>query len=224
MNLIETIALTKTYAYDENKYDRGIYNISLQVAKGEFIALQGHSGSGKTTLLNLLGCIDVATSGTYLFNQQPMTNYSAKQFAQFRLKNIGLVFQSYHLLRNRNIVDNVGLPLLYAGFSKPEAKERAMALIQSVGLGNLEHKIVRNLSGGQQQRVAIARAIINSPQLILADEPTGNLDKKNSFIIYDLLKAINEEKHTTIIVATHDLEINKYAHRIVHISEGEIIL
>ena len=223
MSLIDLNNISKIYPYDENHYDTGIKNISLSVNHGDFIAIQGHSGSGKTTLLNILGCIDIPSSGTYYFNQKPISEYSSKQLSQFRLSNIGLVFQSFHLLRNRSIIDNVSLPLLYAGYSKWEAKLKSQILIEAVGLMPFENKIVKNLSGGQQQRVAIARAIINTPQLILADEPTGNLDEKNGDLIYELLKEINAKNHTTVLIATHDTRVNKYTDRIIYMSEGEIV-
>ena len=225
MSLINVINLSKIYPYDkENHFDTGIQNVSLSVNRGDFIAIQGPSGSGKTTLLNILGCIDTPTSGTYYFNQKPISDYSSKLLSQFRLDNIGLVFQAFHLLRNRTIIDNVCLPLLYAGYTKGAAKLKAQKLIDALGLRQFENKIVKNLSGGQQQRVAIARAMVNSPQVILADEPTGNLDEKNSELIYELLKEININNRTTVLIATHDTRINQYTDRIIHMNEGEVIL
>ncbi|HAT6367270.1 TPA: ATP-binding cassette domain-containing protein [Legionella pneumophila] len=222
MSLIKTTSLCKHYSYDNNNYETGISDVCLDIKKGEFLALRGQSGSGKSTLLNILGCIDSATSGSYNFCGFEVTGMNASELSKFRLNHIGLIFQSFHLMWDRSVLDNVALPLLYKGLTLKEAHKKASLFIESMHLTQQLYKPAKKLSGGQQQRVAIARALSNSPQLILADEPTGNLDEENTFIILDVLKQINKVYNATLLIATHDDIVNQYADRILTIRQGKI--
>ena len=198
-----------------------IKSVSLQVKKGEFVALMGPSGSGKSTLMNILGCLDTPTRGDYLLNNIRVSEMSEDEFADVRNKEIGFVFQTFNLLPRSTSLDNVALPLVYAGINKTTRTERAKSALESVGLGNRVHHKPNELSGGQRQRVAVARALINNPSIILADEPTGNLDTKTSIEIMGLLEEIHS-KGNTIILVTHEEDIAQHAHRIVRMRDGLI--
>lgn len=196
-------------------------SVSLDINKGEFVALMGPSGSGKSTLMNILGCLDTPTRGEYILNGINVSEMSENDLAAVRNKEIGFVFQTFNLLPRSSSLDNVALPLIYAGYSKKQRDEKAQAVLESVGLGNrVDHK-PNELSGGQRQRVAVARALINDPSIILADEPTGNLDTKTSIEIMGLLEEIHS-RGNTIILVTHEEDIAQHAHRIVRMRDGLI--
>lgn len=195
--------------------------VSLTIYKGEFVALMGPSGSGKSTLMNILGCLDTPTKGIYILNGTNVSALDDNELAEIRNKEIGFVFQTFNLLPRSSSLENVALPLVYAGYSKEVRTRKATQALESVGLGNrITHK-PNELSGGQRQRVAVARALVNNPSIILADEPTGNLDTKTSIEIMGLLEAIHQ-KGNTIILVTHEEDIAKHAHRIVRMRDGEI--
>jgi len=194
-------------------------SVSLTINKGEFVALMGPSGSGKSTLMNILGCLDTPSKGDYVLNGTDVSRMSDNDLAEVRNKEIGFVFQTFNLLPRNTALDNVGLPLIYAGVNKVNREERAKKALENVGLGNrMDHK-PNELSGGQRQRVAVARALINNPSIILADEPTGNLDTKTSIEIMALMEEIHS-KGNTIILVTHEEDIALHAHRIVRMRDG----
>lgn len=196
-------------------------SISFSINKNEYVALMGPSGSGKSTLMNLIGCLDTPTSGKYVLNQQDVSQLTDDELAEIRNKEIGFVFQTFNLLPRATALDNVALPLIYAGFSKKEREERAMEVLNQVGLGDrVKHK-PNELSGGQRQRVAVARALVNNPSIILADEPTGNLDSKTSNEIMGLFDTIHKAGNTIILV-THEEEIALHAQRIIRLKDGDI--
>lgn len=195
--------------------------ISFSIQKNEYVALMGPSGSGKSTLMNLLGCLDTPTSGIYRLNKQDVSLLTDDELAQIRNKEIGFVFQTFNLLPRATALDNVALPLVYAGLSKADREQKALEVLEQVGLGDrVKHK-PNELSGGQRQRVAVARALVNSPSIILADEPTGNLDSKTSYEIMALFDAIHKAGNTIILV-THEEDIAQHAHRIIRLKDGNI--
>jgi len=196
-------------------------SVSLNINKGEFVALMGPSGSGKSTLMNILGCLDTPTKGEYILNGIDVSHMTDNELAEVRNSEIGFVFQTFNLLPRNTALDNVALPLVYAGANKMQRNERARKALENVGLGNrVDHK-PNELSGGQRQRVAVARALINDPSIILADEPTGNLDTKTSIEIMGLIEDIHA-KGNTIILVTHEEDIALHAHRIVRMRDGLI--
>lgn len=195
--------------------------ISLTINRGEFVAIVGKSGSGKSTLMNIIGALDVPTQGEYLLNGQDVSHMTDNQLADIRNQMIGFIFQQYNLLPKLNLMENVELPLLYAGISTAKRKERALASLERVGLKEKWKNMPNQLSGGQQQRVSIARALAGEPSLILADEPTGALDSKTSRDVLDFLKQLNEEGNTIVII-THDNSIAMEARRVVRIHDGKI--
>ncbi|WDF54081.1 ABC transporter ATP-binding protein [Mucilaginibacter sp. KACC 22063] len=196
-------------------------SVSLTINKGEFVALMGPSGSGKSTLMNILGCLDTPTKGQYVLNGIDVSHMTDNELAEVRNKEIGFVFQTFNLLPRNTALDNVALPLVYSGVSKQDREDRAKNALKNVGLGHrMDHK-PNELSGGQRQRVAVARALINDPSIILADEPTGNLDTKTSVEIMGLLEDIHA-KGNTIILVTHEEDIALHAHRIVRMRDGLI--
>lgn len=196
-------------------------DVSLQVEEGEYVAIMGPSGSGKTTLMNIIGCLDKPTSGIYELAGEDVLKYKDKEMSDLRLKRIGFVFQSFHLLPRQSALENVALPLSYAGVKKKERKERAAAALERVGLGERVNFKPTQLSGGQKQRVAIARAMVNSPKILLADEPTGALDSKSGQQIMELFDSLNEEG-VTIVMITHDRNVALKAKRVIHIIDGVI--
>ena len=193
--------------------------IDLQIKKGEYVALMGPSGSGKSTLMNLLGCLDTPTQGSYLLNGQDVSNMSDDALAEIRNKEIGFVFQTFNLLPRTTALDNVALPMVYAGASKTQRIKRAQEVLTDVGLADRMDHRPNQLSGGQRQRVAVGRALVNKPSIILADEPTGNLDSKTSLEIMALFDAIHAQGNTVILV-THEEEVAQHAHRVIRLRDG----
>ena len=196
-----------------------LQGVSIQIYKGEYVAFMGPSGSGKSTLMNMIGCLDTPTSGTYVLNSNDVSHLTENELAEIRNKEIGFVFQTFNLLPRASSLENVALPLIYAGYGRSEREEMAYKALENVGLGDRALHKPNELSGGQRQRVAIARALVNNPSIILADEPTGNLDTKTSYDIMDLFQKLHDEGNT-IIMVTHEDDIANYAHRIVHLRDG----
>ncbi|HEY9184447.1 MAG TPA: ABC transporter ATP-binding protein [Salegentibacter sp.] len=204
-----------------NEIVKVLKGIDLDIDRGEYVALMGPSGSGKSTLMNLLGCLDTPTSGSYILNGEDVSKMSDDELAEIRNKEIGFVFQTFNLLPRTSALDNVALPMVYAGYSKSERRERAEEVLSNVGLADrMDHK-PNQLSGGQRQRVAVGRALVNNPSIILADEPTGNLDSVTSVEIMKLFDRIHAEGNTVILV-THEEEIARHAHRIVRLKDGMV--
>lgn len=216
--IIETKEIARTYRMGE-EYVHALKGISIQVNKGEYVAFMGPSGSGKSTLMNIIGCLDTPSSGTYRLNNQDVSDMTENELATIRNKEIGFVFQTFNLLPRSSSLDNVALPLIYAGINKQDRKERAMQVLESVGLGSRAFHKPNELSGGQRQRVAIARALVNNPSIILADEPTGNLDTKTSYGVMELFQDLHDQGNT-IIMVTHEDDIAHYAHRIIRLKDG----
>lgn len=202
---------------------RVLKNINLTVEEGDYLAIMGPSGSGKTTLMNIIGCLDVPTSGTYVLADRDLKDMSDDALAEIRNKYLGFVFQSFHLMPKMDAMDNVALPLLYAGVPLKERRERAEEALKAVGLGERIHFFPNQLSGGQCQRVAIARAIIGNPEIILADEPTGNLDSKMGAEVMDILQQLNREDGRTIVMVTHNEAQSKLTSRTVHFFDGHLV-
>ncbi|MBL7784057.1 MAG: ABC transporter ATP-binding protein [Saprospiraceae bacterium] len=218
--LISIKDLNKTYIMGSEKVE-ALKTVSLDIAKNEYVALMGPSGSGKSTLMNLLGCLDSPTRGEYWLNGTEVSTMDDGELAEVRNKEIGFVFQTFNLLPRLSALENVALPLVYAGFNKEERLERAKQVLESVGLGDRVSHKPNELSGGQRQRVAVARALVNNPAIILADEPTGNLDTKTSYEIMGLFEQIHKAGNTVILV-THEQDIAMHAHRIVRLRDGLI--
>jgi len=202
---------------------RALKNINLDVKKGEFVGIIGPSGSGKSTLLNIIGCLDTQTEGKVYIEGQDISTLSSSERARIRREMIGFVFQQFNLVRSLTCIENVELPMEFAGKSREEMKKRANYLLDVVGLTGKGNQIPSEMSGGEQQRVAIARALANNPQIILADEPTGNLDTKTGEKIIDLLIGLNRNENKTLVVITHDIKIAEMADRIVQLRDGEIV-
>lgn len=198
-------------------------DITLTIQAGEFVAIMGPSGSGKSTFMNIVGCIDLATRGTYLLGGSDVSTLDKDQLARLRNKTIGFVFQGFNLLPRATLEENVSLPLIYAGVAKAERSKRALELLDRVGLAGYRNYLPNQISGGQQQRVAIARALINQPRLILADEPTGNLDSQTSHEIMKLFTQLNQHEGITIMLVTHERDIAAYAQRLVKFVDGRVI-
>ncbi len=200
---------------------KALQSITIDINKGEYVAFMGPSGSGKSTLMNIIGCLDTPTSGTYVLNGHDVSHLTENELAEIRNKEIGFVFQTFNLLPRASALDNVALPLIYAGYGRSEREDKAMQALANVGLEDRAHHRPNELSGGQRQRVAIARALVNNPSIILADEPTGNLDSKTSYDIMDLFQQLHDQGNT-IIMVTHEDDIAHYSHRIVRLRDGLI--
>jgi putative ABC transport system ATP-binding protein len=220
--VIDARDLTKIYQMGDVQV-HALRGASLQVRQGELVAIMGPSGSGKSTMMNILGCLDQPTSGEYYLEGVEVDQLDDNQLAQIRGKKIGFVFQTFNLLPRTTALSNVELPLVYSGVSGRERRERVLAALEAVGLGDRLHHRPNELSGGQQQRVAIARALVNDPSIILADEPTGNLDSKSGAEIMAIFQRLNEEQRITIIFVTHEPEIAQHTRRIVRIADGRIV-
>jgi putative ABC transport system ATP-binding protein len=218
MNIIETKDIAREYIMGTNIV-KALKSVSVNVEKGEYVAFMGPSGSGKSTLMNIIGCLDTPTSGSYMLNNHLVSEMTENELADVRNKEIGFVFQTFNLLPRATALENVALPLIYAGYSKRDREEIAMTALVNVALDDRHHHRPNELSGGQRQRVAIARALVNNPSILLADEPTGNLDTKTSYDIMNLFQELHE-KGNTIIMVTHEDDIAHYAHRIVRLRDG----
>ena len=219
--IIQAIKLTKTYSTADVE-TTAIQGVDLQIERGEFVAIMGPSGCGKSTLLNLLGLVDSPSSGTLLFKGSPTEALPEKRATRIRRGNMGYIFQSFNLVEELNVTENVELPLIFMGIKRKERRERVNDVLHKLKLGHRDTHYPRHLSGGQQQRVAFARAIINQPELLLADEPTGNLDSRNGAAIMDLLTEYNRNG-TTVIMVTHSRKDASYAHRMIQLHDGSIL-
>lgn len=218
--MIKTIGLTKIFRTEEVE-TTALDHIDFEVKKGEFVAVMGPSGCGKSTLLNILGLVENITSGQYLFNGQDVSHYTERKMTEIRRGNIGFVFQSFNLIDELTVFENVEMPLVYMGIKESVRKVKVRGLLERMKIGHRRHHFPRQLSGGQQQRTAIARAVIPDPKLILADEPTGNLDSKNGIEVMNLLGELNRGG-TTIVMVTHSEWDSTYAHRVVSLFDGRI--
>ena len=222
MALIEAKNIIKTYQTGDESFN-ALDDVSLSVEKGEFVAIMGASGSGKSTFMNMLGCLDKPNSGTYILDGINVTDLNLNELADVRNLKMGFVFQGFNLISRTTALDNVQLPMIYKGIPEEERIKRAYEVLEIVGLKGREDHMPNQISGGQQQRVAIARAIANDPPLILADEPTGNLDTKMSIEIMNFFVKINEEMGKTIVLVTHEPDIAQFCKRVVHFKDGKII-
>jgi putative ABC transport system ATP-binding protein len=220
MALIETNDLWKTYTMGDEEI-HALRGVSIQIEKGEYVAIMGPSGSGKSTLMNLIGCLDTPTKGTYLLNGKQVSTMNDNELARIRNEEIGFVFQTFNLLPRASALHNVELPLVYAGISSKERLDRARASLEKVELGSRMNHKPNELSGGQRQRVAIARALVNNPSILLADEPTGNLDSKTGVEIMALFARLHEAGNTIVLV-THEADVAAHAHRQILIRDGKV--
>jgi putative ABC transport system ATP-binding protein len=221
-NVIELRNLVKTYHVGETEV-RALRGVSYAITGGDFLAIMGPSGSGKSTLMNILGCLDRPSSGEYILDGEEVSKFDKNKLARVRNQKIGFVFQSFNLLSRTTALENTELPLLYSTTNGRDMTERALAALAAVGLKDRAHHKTNQLSGGEQQRVAIARALLNDPTLILADEPTGNLDSTTSSEVMNIFKTLNEEKGMTIIMVTHEPDIAAWARARIHLKDGVIV-
>ena len=225
MPVITVRNLTKVYKMGEHEV-RALRGVSLTIEPGEFVAVTGPSGSGKSTFMHIAGCLDRPTSGEYVLDGKDVSKTSKDELARVRSEKIGFVFQGFNLLTRTTALDNVELPLLYRsknGFKAAERHKRAMASLEAVGLGQRYHHMPNQLSGGQQQRVAIARALVNEPSMILADEPTGNLDTRTSIEVMGIFQKLNRERGITVLLITHEMDIAEYGTRLIRFRDGRIV-
>jgi putative ABC transport system ATP-binding protein len=222
MELLKSENIVKTYE-DNGVPVQAVNGISLSVNEGEHLVLAGPSGSGKTTLLNLLGALDKPTSGKIFFEGEEFSSKSKKQLSEFRLNKLGFIFQAYNLIPVLSAIENIEFSMMLLGIPENERRNKSIALLEDLGIGELKDKRPNEMSGGQQQRVAVARAIVNRPKLVLADEPTANLDSKTGAHLLDLMDKMNEEKKITFIFASHDQQVIERARRLVKIKDGKIV-
>ena len=222
MPLIEVKNVIKTYSTGDSSFN-ALNDVSLNIENGEFVAIMGTSGSGKSTFMNMLGCLDKPTSGSYMLDGTDVMKLNANELSEIRNKKLGFVFQGFNLISRTSALENVELPMIYKGIAPEERKARAEQALKIVGLADRESHMPNQMSGGQQQRVAIARAIVNDAPIILADEPTGNLDTKTSYEIMDFFVKLNEEHKKTIVLVTHEPDIAQYCKRIVRFKDGSIV-
>jgi len=222
MPLISVSEITKTYNLGDIEFN-ALQKISLTIETGEFISIMGPSGSGKSTFMNIIGCLDKPTAGKYFLDGIDVINMNRDELANIRNRKLGFVFQGFNLIPRTSALENVELPLVYSGVLPKERKSRAMETLKSVGLEGKEFNAPNQLSGGQQQRVAIARAVINNAPIILADEPTGNLDTKTSYEIMELFVKLNTETKKTIILVTHEMDIAQFSKRIIRFMDGNLV-
>lgn len=221
--VIELQNIHKIYKFNDSGIEvRALNGVSLKIRKSEFACIMGASGSGKSTLMNILGCLDRPTSGIYLLEGQNVATLTDDELAEIRNKKIGFVFQGFNLLQRTTAIENVELPMIYAGINATQRRQKALNAIKAVGLEGREYHYPNQLSGGQQQRVAIARALVNNPSIILADEPTGNLDSKASLEIMKIFQQLNSKGHTIVLI-THEPDIAQYAERKITLKDGQII-
>jgi len=220
--LIQLVNLTKTYHIGETEV-QALRGVSYTIKSGDFLAIMGPSGSGKSTMMNIIGCLDKPDSGQYLFEGAEVSKMDKNELARMRNKKIGFVFQSFNLLSRTTALENAELPLVYSNVPGKEQTQRALAALESVGLKGRAHHKTNQLSGGEQQRVAIARALLNNPALILADEPTGNLDSKTSEEIMTIFRNLNQDKGITIVMVTHEADIGAQAKKRIFMRDGQII-
>lgn len=220
--MIHVEDLTKVYQMGESEV-RALDGASFTIEKGEMVAIMGPSGSGKSTLMSIIGCLDVPSSGRYTLDEVSVENMDESRLAEVRGRKIGFVFQQFNLLARTSALENVKLPLTYAGYSGRERDDRALKALERVGLGQRTHHAPNELSGGQQQRVAIARAIVNEPAILLADEPTGALDSKTGVEIMDLFQSLHRDNGQTVILVTHDAHVARHTDRIIKLSDGKIV-
>ncbi|MFP4082399.1 MAG: ABC transporter ATP-binding protein [Candidatus Aminicenantes bacterium] len=213
--------LVKTYKVGETQV-KALRGITHRIQNGDFLAIMGPSGSGKSTLMNIIGCLDRPTKGRYFLEEEDISTLDKNKLARIRNKKFGFVFQTFNLLSRTTALENTELPLLYSKVSSKKTRELALEALSTVGLEGREFHHTNQLSGGEQQRVAIARALVNNPSLLLADEPTGNLDTKTGKEIMDIFKRLNQEKNMTIILVTHDPEIARFSHHRIHLRDGQI--
>lgn len=223
MNVIELKNISKVFAPRDAEPTTALKSIDLKINSGEFVAIIGPSGSGKTTLMNILGLLDSPTTGEYILDGEKIGTYKDKELAKLRRDKIGFVFQSFNLLPRLSVIRNVELPMIYKGISAKKRRPNAIALLKLVGLEDRANYRPNQISGGQTQRVAIARALANDPSLILADEPTGNLDTKSSQVVIDELRRLNREQNTTIIIVTHNPEIAEQTDRTITVRDGLVV-
>ncbi|MBU1821326.1 MAG: ABC transporter ATP-binding protein [Bacteroidetes bacterium] len=216
--MIETTDISKRYIMGSEVID-ALKSITISVNKGEYVAFMGPSGSGKSTLMNIIGCLDTPTKGRYVLNGKDVSDMTESELAEVRNKEIGFVFQTFNLLPRMSSLENVALPLIYSGLNKADRTEKAQQALSNVGLADRGKHKPNELSGGQRQRVAVARALVNDPSILLADEPTGNLDSKTSYEIMDLFDQLHR-KGNTIVMVTHEEDIAQYAHRIIRLRDG----
>lgn len=222
MALIEVKNAIKTYSTGESFFN-ALNDVSLSIEDGEFVAIMGTSGSGKSTFMNMIGCLDKPTSGSYFLDGIDVLSLNSDKLSEIRNLKLGFVFQGFNLISRTSALENVELPMIYKGLPAEERKERATRALKIVGLENREHHMPNQMSGGQQQRVAIARAIVNDAPIILADEPTGNLDTKTSYEVMDFFVELNEVHKKTIVLVTHEPDIAQYCKRIVRFKDGNIV-